>query len=80
MLAVDVVYLLQRETAILQCSLVDDAPMLDMRAIRFYAISVTVMTVSAQGNHELYSLAFIVAGLELRVWLKVSVYISSSAT
>ncbi len=47
LLAVDVVYLLQRETAILQCSLVDDAPMLDMRATRFYAISVTVMTVSA---------------------------------
>ena len=47
LLAVDVVYLFQRETAILQCSLVDDAPMLDMRATRFYAISVTGMTVSA---------------------------------
>ena len=65
--ALDVVLLFQRETAILQSSLPENTIMLDMSAIGFCVIRITVMTVSGQCNHELYSLVSIVACLNLHV-------------
>ena len=63
LLAVDVALRFQRETPILQSSLLGNTILVDMSAIRFCVVRVTDRTVCGQCDHELASLVYIVACL-----------------